>query len=33
MEKPFNAAGLLEAVALILYGTLKKKKRWEHRPG
>jgi two-component system cell cycle sensor histidine kinase/response regulator CckA len=26
LEKPFNAAGLLEAVALLLYGTLKKKK-------
>ena len=24
LEKPFSAAGLLEAVALILYGTLKK---------
>jgi two-component system, cell cycle sensor histidine kinase and response regulator CckA len=24
LEKPFNAAGLLEAVSLILYGTLKR---------
>jgi len=26
LDKPFNAAGLLEAVSLILYGTLKQKK-------
>jgi CheY-like chemotaxis protein len=26
LDKPFNAAGLLEAVSLILYGTLKKKR-------
>jgi two-component system cell cycle sensor histidine kinase/response regulator CckA len=25
LDKPFSAAGLLEAVSLILYGTLKKK--------
>jgi two-component system cell cycle sensor histidine kinase/response regulator CckA len=25
LDKPFSAAGLLEAVAMILYGTLKKK--------
>jgi two-component system, cell cycle sensor histidine kinase and response regulator CckA len=25
LDKPFNKAGLLEAVSLILYGTLKKK--------
>lgn len=25
LEKPFNAAGLLEAVSLVLYGTLKKR--------
>ena len=25
LDKPFNAAGLLEAVSLILYGTLKKR--------
>jgi two-component system, cell cycle sensor histidine kinase and response regulator CckA len=25
LEKPFDAAGLLEAVSLILYGTVKKK--------
>ena len=27
LEKPFNAAGLREAVSQILYGTLKKKRK------
>jgi two-component system, cell cycle sensor histidine kinase and response regulator CckA len=32
LDKPFSAAGLLEAVSLMLYGTLKKKKTADPAP-